>query len=448
MVEHSDIQGNILRGYTFPFARFVLLNFESADAGRTWLSSVVEEVTTGENWGANRPDSTFNIALTYPGLETIAVDATVLASFPAPFREGMASRSEHLGDVGSNGPASWEMQLGTPAGVGSVHALVSVYGESRAHIDAKLAAVLPEPSPGISSVHSQDAVLLAEGREHFGFRDGLSNPSIEDEAPPRNFGGGLWMRRGTTVRIPPGEFLTGYLGHDGIVHQAPSAPFEKNCTYLVFRKLHQDVARFRTYVHTEATNLHLDPEWVAARMVGRWRDGTPTVLSPDAPDATISSDPGRVNDFGYSQDPQGLACPLGAHIRRANPRDGLTGGVASVVGHRLIRRGITYGLPLPADAADDDQDRGLLFVACCVNLREQFEFVQRLWINDSGFTGTLDPSQKDAIVGNNEGAGTMTIPMPGFPRQLQGLPSFVRLRYGSYFIVPGIRAMRTLSQPH
>lgn len=444
MVEHSDIQGNILRGYTFPIARFLLISLGSAAAGRTWLAAVVDQVTTAEPW-KQRPTSTFNLAFTYPGLERLGVEPAVLAAFPDTFREGMAHRARHLGDEGPNAPTEWENELGSPETVARGHALLSIYAETTADCDARLAAVLPRGAE-ISLIFTQEAALLDGGREHFGFRDGISNPALEGEAGPRNFGGGLRLQSDSSLTIAPGEFITGYPGQGGLIHRPPAAPFDKNATYIVYRKLHQSVAAFRSYVNETANRLRFDPEWLAARMVGRWKDGTPTVLSPDAPDPALANDPSRVNDFQFAQDPRGLKCPVGAHIRRTNPRDGLSGGGAAVEGHRMIRRGITYGESLPEGADDDGGERGLLFISCNVNLQQQFEFVQRLWLNDSGFTNTLDPDQYDPIVGNNDGVGTMTVPVPTFSRRLQELPNFVRLRYGAYFIVPGLRALRTLSQ--
>ena len=445
MLEFADIQGNILRGYPLPFARFLFLTFETAVTGRSWLSGVIDEVTSAEDWGGTRPDSTFNIALTYPGLARLGVVESVLASFSEAFREGMVTRAEHLGDTGVNAPTNWENQLGSPEAVESIHAMISVYGQTRDDIETRLNAVLPEGTSGVSVFYSQEAGLLLGKREHFGFRDDISQPPIKGVTPPKKAGGGLYMPNAPSSAIAAGEFVNGYPGQGNITHPLPAAPFDKNSTYIVYRKLHQDVATFRNYVNDTAEQLRFDPQWLASRIVGRWQDGTPIILSPNTPDETISSDPNRINNFRFAQDPQGLGCPIGAHIRRTNPRDGLDGGVSAVEGHRLLRRGIPYGMPLPEGMPDDGAERGLIFVVCNVNLREQFEFVQRLWLNDSGFTGTLDPAQKDPLVGNNSGIGSMTLPLPSFPRHLQRLPDFVTLRYGVYLFAPGIQALRILT---
>lgn len=446
MIEFADIQGNILRGYTFPLAQFSFVSFENAAAARSWLSGIVDNVTTAEDWGSDAPDSTFNIAFTYPGLRKIGVTESTLASFSEAFRMGMAERSDLLGDTGDNAPSQWEKQLGTPDAIASTHALISIYGRSETDINARFNTVLPNGFSGVSVINQQQGKLLPLNREHFGFRDGISQPPIEGATLPRISGGGLSTQNENSLPLAVGEFVLGYPGQGGIQHSNPAAPFDKNCTYMVYRKLYQDVAGFHSYVRDAATKLRLDPEGIASRIIGRWPDGTPVILSPNAPDESISGDPDRVNNFRFAQDPQGLGCPIGAHIRRSNPRDGLAGGFMAVEGHRIIRRGIPYGEPLPAEVADDREDRGLVFVAFNANIREQFEFVQRLWLNSSGFTGVLDPKQKDVIAGNNDGTGTMTLPMEGFPRQLQGLPSFLTLRHGAYLLATSMQALRSLTK--
>ena len=128
--------------------------------------------------------------------------------------------------------------------------------------------------------------------------------------------------------------------------------------------------------------------------MGRWPDGTPLSVSPDGPDPAISGDPARINDFRFADDPDGLRCPVGAHIRRANPRDGAGVGGAMTTRHRIMRRGLPYGPRLDPDAGDDGVDRGLVFVCFAADIERQFEFLQRRWLNDGdvlGLAGDPDP---------------------------------------------------------
>ena len=189
-----------------------------------------------------------------------------------------------------------------------------------------------------------------------------------------------------------------------------------------------------------------DPDVLAAKLVGRWQDGTPLVSSPHGPDPAIANDPLRVNDFRYDGDPEGMACPIGAHVRRANPRDhdGFFGGKLSDR-HRIIRRGRAYGPPLADDVLEDDGvDRGLIFKCYQADIERQFEMIQSLWIDDGDSFGVGD--DKDPIIGlHSEGGGRMIV--QGRPPVVMGkLPTFVTVRGGEYLIRPGMRALRWLAR--
>jgi hypothetical protein len=204
--------------------------------------------------------------------------------------------------------------------------------------------------------------------------------------------------------------------------------------------------RLRAYLLDRAGTRH-DPGFLAAKLVGRWQDGTPLVSSPHGPDPAIAGDPGRVNDFRYSDDPEGLACPVGAHVRRANPRDhdGFFGGKLSDR-HRIIRRGRAYGPPLPEDALEDDGvDRGLVFKCYQADIERQFEVIQSRWIDDGDPFGVGD--DRDPIIGcHQNGGGRMVI--QGTPPVVLGrLPTFTTVRGGEYLVRPGLRALRWLAAP-
>jgi Dyp-type peroxidase family len=443
-IELAEIQGNIVRGYNFPRARFVFASFGSAEAGRRWLASLVNEVTDGSDWGPERPATTLNLAFTFEGLKALGLAAESLASFPDEFRKGIVAQAEELGDTGSSSPANWEDGLGSPDGVRSTHVLVSLHALEAQALAERAGRVLDSMAThGLSVVHNQEGGVLPGGVEHFGYRDGIGEPPIGWAGHP---GDGVPQRDGTWSALAPGEFLLGLPAQDGQSRPVPfpQESFGKYGSYLVYRKLAQDVSLFRRYVDEASRRLRRDPEWIGSRMIGRWRDGTPITLSPDAPDPAIAEDRDRVNDFRFGPDSSGMRCPIGAHVRRANPRDGFASGAAAVEGHRIARRGIPYGPPAPAGFEDDGVDRGLIFVAYNASIREQFAFLQRLWIA-SGHLPRLDPSHKDPLVGHNDGTGRMTIPMAGFPRTLLDLPRFVTVRFGAYLFVPGIQGLRFLA---
>ena len=180
-------------------------------------------------------------------------------------------------------------------------------------------------------------------------------------------------------------------------------------------------------------------------MVGRWRSGAPLVLAPDHDDPALASDPQRVNDFAYhSEDPRGLRCPVGAHIRRMNPRDSLTGTLVDPSLHRALRRGATYGPVLPDGVLDDDGvDRGIVFLFMGTDLARQFEFIKSQWADDGQFTGL--GAEKDPVVGDNDGTGVYTIPRRPVRRRLPQVPRFSVTTGGEYFFMPGIRALQWIA---
>ncbi len=178
--------------------------------------------------------------------------------------------------------------------------------------------------------------------------------------------------------------------------------------------------------------------------MGRWRSSAPLSLSPDHDDPALGADPRCHNHFRYlADDAKGLTCPLGAHVRRAYARDALNGPITDVQRHRVLRRGIPYGPPLPEGAPDDGADRGLIFVAFGTSITRQFEFVQSVWINNSDFIG---PSgDRDPIVGANDGTTNVIIPQKPLRRRILGIPRFVTTRGRAYLFLPGVQALNTLA---
>jgi hypothetical protein len=185
---------------------------------------------------------------------------------------------------------------------------------------------------------------------------------------------------------------------------------------------------------------------LGAKIVGRWQDGTPLSLSPEGPDEELSSDPSRINDFTYGDDAQGLRCPIGAHIRRANPRDMAEFFDARLTNrHRLIRRGRAYGKPLePGVMEDDGQDRGLVFVCFQASIWRQFETVQSLWIDDGDPFG-LGPD-KDPLAGEPHGSASKITINGSPPHLIKPQPRFVTMRGGESLYRPSMTALRALAE--
>jgi Dyp-type peroxidase family len=435
-VELDDVQGNILRAYHLPMAAHTFVRIDDPIAARRWLGELVPRVTTAAPWD-RKPAVAMNVAFTYAGLQALELPAALLASFPPAFRAGMAGRAAVLGDDGPSGVPSWEPGLGT----GDAHLLVSQYASSTPELDDATDAVRSrlEPDPGLTTVSEQRGAELPGMREHFGFADGFGQPAIagirDDPADEASR-----TRRGRRRPLAVGEFLLGYPDSDGCLPPAPGEPLSRNGTYLVFRKLAQDVAGFRALSAALAAQSGGTEEQAAARLVGRWPDGTPLARSPDRPDPSIAGDPAQINNFEYGDDPLGQHCPLGAHIRRVNPRDALGFGYTMTTRHRIIRRGMPYGPPLPPGHADDGVDRGLLFLCFNVDLERQFEFIQSMWCNDGNPFGL--GVDRDPLVG---GGGTKFTLQGTPPRFLDRLPRVVVTRGGEYLFVPGIGSLRALA---
>lgn len=449
--ERHDIQGNILRAYTYPFAHFDLVRIADAAGARRLLQRLLQQqrVTTATLWDpGGKPGATLNLYFTWSGLAAMGLAAPALDSFPEEFRQGMAARWQTLGDPD---PAGWEFGADPAAS----HLLFAVYGSSEAERDRMRQAVLDEiqaTAPSLEMIHAQPAAMLDGRREHFGFADGFGQPSIEGSGEPEFRGDGTPVGAHAWAPLKPGEFILGWENetpHPGAL-PAPEA-LGRNGSYLVLRKLRQDVPAFRKFLREQAARLYGSEapenlERLAAKLVGRWRSGCPIMLSPESDDPALAADWDRNNDFRYAGDPKGAVCPFGAHVRRMNPRDGLTGaGDPLVRTHRILRRGLPYGQPLAPGEADDGEDRGVLFMAINAHLGYQFETVQREWTNSGEFAG-LDRADVDPFAGEPRAASRFRIPSAdGAPSNLWNLPRFVSLRGGGYFFIPSITALQFIA---
>jgi Dyp-type peroxidase family len=441
-VELADIQGNVLRGYTYPAAAYLFLRIDSADQARALMARMLPQVATAEPWTDGPPATALHVALTFPGLVALGLPDRLLDSFPEAFREGMAARAARLGDRGPSAPSRWEPGLGT----GEAHVLVTVYAVDTPRLEAARAALKGVGAEGaVTVVNEQHAEARTDGSDHFGFFDGIAQPAIAGSGVAARPGDGQPDGAGGWRDVAAGEFLHGYTDEDGELPAAPAAPLHRNGTFMVYRKLHMDVAAFRRWIEEQGRRFPGGPELLAAKIVGRWRDGTPLAVSPAAPGPAVPADPSRINAFSYADDPAGLRCPAGAHIRRANPRDSIGFFEGRLTNrHRIIRRGRPYGPQLPAGVMEDDGvDRGLVFVCFNADIWRQFETIQTLWIDDGDPFGL--GTDKDFLVGEPDGdGGKMTIPGDP-PWFLRPQPRFVTCRGGEYLFRPSVGGLRALA---
>jgi deferrochelatase/peroxidase EfeB len=486
------VQGLLRFGYKHHTeGAFALLRVRNRAAARAWLAAA--QVGTGAK--GPLPKTVLQIAFTAAGLRELGLPAQVTQAFAPEFVAGLgtdANRARRLGDVGNNDPARWAW--GGPGAEATPHVLVMVYAlpghlddcgralESHWAVPFELMRWLPTTDMG--------------GVEPFGFTDGISQPEIDwSRTLPAEDHDSLDYRNLSCL----GEFVLGYPNEYGRYTARPlldpvgaaatqlpraedapeRADLGRNGSYLVLRTLRQDVPGFWRFLHARAGGDAAERQRIAEAMVGRRMDGHALVAPATAPIAGVEPDAAAraQNGFTFDDDPAGVRCPVGAHIRRANPRNadlppgtrglisravhmlGFDGGalhadaVASVRFHRVLRRGREYGrrmsvveaLVAPTPVAET----GLQFVCLCADLARQFEFVQGAWIAGTKFAGL--PHEGDPLMGNRQSApdepdtARFTMPREGCPsRVIEGLPTFVDVVGGAYFFLPGVRALRYL----
>ena len=461
MLEFGDTQGFVFSGYLQkPFASYLLLKITERAKAQAFLRDLCQRVTTGND----RPkDACVNVALSAPGLSALGLPGDAIQTFPLEFREGMAgseTRSRTLGDTGSSDPSHW--RWGQPND--RVHVLLMLFAADEAVLDRLVTAQRNAFAGALSVAYERRTAALPDRREHFGFTDGIAQPVIE---------GSGQRRHGASV-VKAGDFI---LGHENEYGQLPFVPnvapaldvaaqlvncepdqtrksLGRNGSFLVVRELDQRVYEFWRYLREAAERLNPGSTAadgavrLAAKCVGRWPSGAPLVKAPDADDRRLAQD----DDFGYFwRDRDGQRCPIGAHIRRMNPRDSLPPDPINskrvVDRHRILRRGRSYGPGIAVPwrvASDDGAQRGLFFVCLNANIRRQFEFMQQTWANNPKFGGLYE--ERDPLIGDNDGAASeFTIPGCPVRQRLEGLPRFVDVRGGEYFFLPSIRALRFFS---
>ena len=420
----------------------MFLRIDDPAKARALMARMLPQISTAEAWTDGPPSTALHVALTYAGLQARRGPAGILDSFPEEFREGMAARAERLGDRGPSAPRHWEPGLGT----GEAHVLVTVYAVDDEHLDARAEALQTVGAEGASTVINETRAEALEAGATTS-----ASPTGSPSRPAR-------LRRGrprpatasptATARGATWQWASSCSATTTRTAACPRRPRRRSTATA---RSWSTASCARTPRRSGASSPSRAPSTRAARRSSRrrssaaGRDGTPLSVSPDAPDPSVAADPARINDFSYADDAEGLRCPLGAHIRRANPRDMedfFDGRLTNR--HRIIRRGRTYGPPLPPGAVEDDgQDRGLVFICFKASIWRQFETIQALWIDDGDPFG-LGPD-KDFLIGEPNGdGGKMTI--QGHPPHfLKPQPRFVTLRGGEYLYRPSMTALRMLA---
>ncbi len=490
-IHFEDVQGLVRYGYGgMRQARYELLRVVDASAAKEWLRKA--EVTNAVEMSPP-PVTALNIAFTAPGLKALGLPPAVIARFSHEFRGGMAdaNRSRQLGDIGQNAPEKWRWGK---AGA-EPHLMVMFYGRAGQFEDFVREAK--------GAIWEKAFALVENGRletceldryEPFGFADGISQPEIDWNAEQAT----RHVAFDYTNISAPGEFLLGHPNEYGkltdrplldaydkseMLFPAPEDPamrdLGRNGTYLVIRQLEQDVRGFWQFAHRQSAGDQAAADALAAKMVGRTREGEPLADAAGRPIPGIPPKD-KQNHFHYSGDPDGTRCPFGSHLRRANPRNAdfdtppanifkklmtmLGFGphgfrddlMSSVRFHRIVRRGREYGDGLTPEAAlspapPDDPPRGIYFICLNASISRQFEFLQGAWLSGTKFSGLTNES--DPLTGTREALPgcpvTANFTMPaadGMPERVEGMPQFVTVRGGAYFFLPGLRALRYIAE--
>lgn len=399
-----EIQGNVLAAFNKPQMAFLLVSLpEDHDRARAWLweleplvASTEEVEDSNESRRGKGPDlegiaATWTaIGLTWTGLCALAPSLGLerdLAEHWA-FRVGPAERARDLGDVDRNAPSEW--YFGAPSHA-RVDAVVTLAADEKADLRERRDAISElGRRHGAFTVFEQEGAKLSGGSEHFGFRDGISQPEVEGFHRPspenqheRDGYPGTWL-------VKPGEFVLGWPAEDGDPADVP--PWLHNASFQVLRRLDQDVAGWRAQAERASADPKKQELW-AAGLVGRLPSGEP-LAAPGG---------GICNAFDYADDPDGKRTARNAHIRKVFPRNDARfpagpSGVREPQRRRLIRRGIPFGAPF--DAERPGGKRGLVFNAFMASIERQFEYVQRNWANKPDFPE--DGDGPDWVIGGKD----------------------------------------------
>ena len=475
----EDIQGFILRGYRMPMVRHFLLQVGVPAEARKLLGRLVSgdesdapQITTARDWHVGfapgpaddpndpprrKPDYCLNLGITWAGMVALELSdklpTLAFKSFGA-FVAGAAKRAELVGDVGPGAPQNWIGGFRS----GNDHILLTLHAlgpEALTTYTDRIVALLGQAGAfrevwrrdGMALMETKDGQAIPTTKVHFGYTDGISMTSI----------------RGGPEHYPPDHQQpcepSLFVLMDGAENYFVPEPRELglNGSFAIFKMIETDVVGFENFL--QANKAKIDPELLAAKMCGRWRNGVPLELSPDTDSPPGGIAPERMNDFDYvngdgSGDPRGLRCPVGAHMRRINPRgqpvagQGHNGG--SNNSHRLIRRGMPYGPAYDPSKPHDGVERGLLGYFINSNIENQYEFVLSQWVNDAAFAGAvrLNPKSKDPIIGTQDpNESIFVIPQADGapPIKITGLTSFTTTKAAAYCFLPSLTAIRLIA---
>lgn len=503
-----DIQGNLLPGFNTSNQHFLFFKFKKRAKAKAFLRDITPYVSnTHEVLQFRRinrlrkarigKEQTFmsstwmNVAFSHAGIAKLT-SRTIANDFgDESFRLGMAERSTYLGDPSAKNARGHNSNWKFGGANNAIDMMLTTASNSLSQLNefVDLLKALAEAAD-VELIYEQDAAKLPDkfrDHEHFGFKDGISQPGVRGKFSTRK-GNYITPRyidpsddrhryygKPGQLMTWPGQYLLGEPRQDTeelIAKGSKQSNFPawaKRGSYVVVRRLRQDVPTFWDFVSTSAKSMNVDSIEFAARLVGRWPSGSPLMRSPKKDLPALGKDAFANNHFlfdddttkssfadrNYPGDSFNLAetdflakvCPHFAHIRKVNPRESVTdlGKPEDNLARMILRRGIAYGRPLVGQSqlnqADLKRDRGLMFVCYNASVEDQFEFLQRRWSNSS-----VQPNQggQDIIIGQNgsDPGRVREIAYPGGSATVKVKQDFVVPTGGEYFFAPTISALK------
>lgn len=432
----QDIQGNILKSHARPHVKLLFINLGTdVKAARKWIAdSIMPRITSFEEQLALtvklKSDRVFtdtgfcSFSLSKKGYDKLQVETS--------FKEDSFNAGLGSGTV-INDPKkdTWEKAYQK-----EIHGLVILAHTDNGLNDLvnSLKASIP---PSISIVAEENGEALPGEKEHFGFADGISQPRFFsedlDKEPSKNWNSFASLDS-VLIRDPFGRVFIGGITGDGDIPVDDFSGSHSYGSFLVYRKLEQDVDGWNKEVVQKAAKLKISPGLFGAYAVGRFQDGTP-VVNHGMPTAGTPIE----NDFDYSSDSNGLKCPFHAHIRKSNPRGDsvkLGATLESEKGRRISRRGIPY--------QEDEKRKGLLFMCYQSSIVRQFEFMQNSWVDNLNFVNP--DTGDDSVIGQNTvTAKSWPLTHGGPSTEKLTFAHFVTLKGGEYFFTPSISGLRSLT---
>jgi Dyp-type peroxidase family len=515
-LELHDIQGGIVPGFKKDHSLIIGLFIEDVPGCKTWLKTQANEIAlASEVLAFNRLHLAMrqrrghevgmanivwkSISFSADGLALLRPNDDIKGAFDNKFVAGMYQ--DNLQD-----PPGAQWKVGGSAET-TPHILIVLAADQESDLNAEMTRLTKEigasggggvPALRLSGPPQAGATLPAPltGHEHFGFKDGISQPAIRGLAskdPARFFDARLlaptdpnfdrFAEPGRPL-VWPGQFLIGYNRQDPTDDLKPRDPFrprvewQRNGSYLVYRRLQQKVHLFWQFCEKGAQALSavsgqpMTRIFFASRLVGRWPSGAPLMRAPAADDDQLANDDSSNNNFRFSNptpvvtlkdgtqassafpppiaDPNGRTCPFVGHIRKMNPRDDPsdTGGPKDTLHRLMLRRGIPYGPPQDRTRLleDDGVDRGLLFMAYQASIADQFQFVTHTWANQANAPHDSTPETgHDPLISQKIGARFMRLPIDSDVTRDQqiALPedAWVVMTGGGYFFTPSVSAL-------